>query len=76
MVYYGLALSVTSLNGNRFINALISGLLEFPGILVGYFGIQIFGRPLSLSTTMGFGGLCLASASFVGMTRKLSRLKI
>jgi len=65
MVYYGLALSVTSLNGNRFINALISGLLEFPGILVGYFGIQIFGRPLSLSTTMGFGGLCLASASFV-----------
>lgn len=65
MVYYGLALSVTQLNGNRFINAFISGLLEFPGILVGFYAIQLIGRPLSLSSLMGIGGTCLAIAPFL-----------
>ena len=65
MVYYGLALSVTQLNGNRFINAFISGLLEFPGILFGFYALQYIGRPLSLSTTMGVGGICLSIAPFL-----------
>lgn len=65
MVYYGLALSVTQLNGNRFINAFISGILEFPGILFGFWALQVIGRPLSLSCTMGFGGVCLAVAPFL-----------
>ena len=66
MVYYGLALSVTDLNGNRFVNTFVSGLLEFPGIATGYFLLQYIGRSLSLAATMGVGGLCLAVAPFFG----------
>jgi len=66
MVYYGLALSVTDLNGNRFINTFISGLLEFPGIITGYLLLQYVGRAISLSATMGVGGICLAMAPFFG----------
>jgi len=66
MVYYGLALSVTDLNGDRFVNTFVSGLLEFPGIVTGYFLLQYIGRSLSLSATMGAGGICLAVAPFFG----------
>jgi len=64
MVYYGLALNITTFSGDRFVNAAVSGLLEFPGIISGYLLVQWMGRPTSLTFLMGLGGICLAGAPF------------
>ncbi|XP_078490339.1 organic cation/carnitine transporter 2-like [Ciona intestinalis] len=72
MVYYGLALNITAFSGDRYVNAAISGLLEFPGIVGGFLVIQWLGRPLSLSLFMGFGGICLAVAPFIKQVNQVA----
>ena len=73
MVYYGLALHVHTLSGDRVINAVISGALEYPGILTGFFIIgTTMGRVRSLSLLMGFGGVCLAASPFVESSKLIS----
>ncbi|KAI6178473.1 putative transporter [Aphelenchoides besseyi] len=61
-VYYGLSLFSTELAGNKFLNYILSGLVEVPSYLFSPFLLNCLGRRLFVS-----GGHFLTAAAFIGL---------
>lgn len=62
-VYYALSLNVQDLGGNLYVNFFISGLVEFPAIILCMLALKRFGRKSFLSVTM----ITVAVASLAGI---------
>ncbi|KAL7637090.1 UNVERIFIED_CONTAM: hypothetical protein RMT77_012848 [Armadillidium vulgare] len=58
-VYYGLSLNTSDLGGNDYINFMISGAVEIPGLLFACFIIEKVGRKMPLCALMSVGGIAL-----------------
>ncbi|MPC31771.1 Organic cation transporter protein [Portunus trituberculatus] len=64
-VYYGLSLSTSNLGGNPYLNFVISGAVELPGLALATILLDRVGRRIPLAAFLGLGGLCLVSTIFV-----------
>ncbi|KAL1464997.1 hypothetical protein WDU94_004595 [Cyamophila willieti] len=65
LVYYGLVLNLSNIGGDVYVNTIISGIVEFPAIIISIFILLKMGRrrPLCL-TTLGAGLACLLTLFF------------
>lgn len=65
LVYYGLVLNLSNIGGDVYLNTIISGIVEFPAIVISIFILLKMGRrrPLCL-TTLGAGLACLMTLGF------------
>ncbi|CAD5112887.1 DgyrCDS2097 [Dimorphilus gyrociliatus] len=68
LVYYGLSLNTGSLAGDKYVNFIISGAVEFPAYALNIFVMYYLGKRLPISSVMVFGGLGCILASFVSGT--------
>lgn len=64
-VYYGLSLNTSNLGGNPYLNFVISGAVELPGLALATILLDRVGRRIPLSAFLGLGGLCLVSTIFI-----------
>jgi OCT family organic cation transporter-like MFS transporter 4/5 len=65
MVYYGISMSTSSLNGDPYLNAIYMSLVEFAAIIVCQFAISRFGRKRPYAINMLLGGVSLLVIQFV-----------
>lgn len=66
MAYYGITFATTSLAGDPYLNFMLGALTEFPGVLFGYFAINIIGRRFILSFLQSLAGVaCIISGLLV-----------
>ena len=68
-MYYGIAMTTNSLEGDRFLNCFLSGLSEFISYFISYVVVEVFGRrnPYMLSNTLA--AVTIASAPFLGKSK-------
>lgn len=64
-VYYGLSLNTSNLGGNPYLNFVISGAVELPGLALATILLDRVGRRIPLSAFLGLGGLFLVATIFV-----------
>lgn len=57
MVYYGLTMRAGNLNGDRYMNIALSGLIEIPADLLTLYLMDWYGRRVTYSWSMLFGGI-------------------
>ncbi len=58
-VYYGIAMNISDLGGNIFVNFVISAAAEFPAYFLSTVIAHFCGRVVPLSATFFLSGLCL-----------------
>ena len=59
LVYYGLSLNSSDLDGDDFVNFSLSGLVEIPAYILGILLQQRFARRWTFSAIMAIAGVCL-----------------
>lgn len=64
-IYYGLTFSVTSQNGDPFINLFLSGLVEIPANLGAIWAVMKFGRRSVISSANFLCGVSLLTMVFI-----------
>jgi len=64
-VFYGLALSVTSLGGNDYLDFFISGAVELPANLLVLATLVRYGRSRTLAASLILAGVVLAAVVFI-----------
>ncbi|GLH00624.1 Organic cation transporter protein [Gryllus bimaculatus] len=57
-VFSGLTFNATSLAGNKYVNFMLAGLIEMPGHLLTYFGMDRLGRKGTLAGSLSASSLC------------------
>lgn len=57
MVYYGLTMRAGNLNGDRYVNVALAGLIEIPADIVTLYLMDVYGRRSTYSWSMLFGGI-------------------
>ncbi|KAJ8304637.1 hypothetical protein KUTeg_018220, partial [Tegillarca granosa] len=73
-IYYGVQLNVKNLSGDRYINLLLSGLVEIPSLIFVVISGNVIGRRrtfLILITTVGASMLSVFIMSLVGKMEEL-----
>uniref|UniRef100_A0A2A4K5P1 Major facilitator superfamily (MFS) profile domain-containing protein n=1 Tax=Heliothis virescens TaxID=7102 RepID=A0A2A4K5P1_HELVI len=59
MIYYGLSINSVSLMGNKYVNYILTSLVEIPGALLCFVTLDRFGRKTSIMTSFFLCGLSL-----------------
>ena len=75
-VYYALSLNVQDLGGNLYVNFFISGMVEFPAIILCMLALKKFGRRTFLSATMIVVSVASLAGNFQGNISKVPKSKI
>lgn len=57
LVFYGLTMRAGDLNGDRYLNVALAGLIEIPADIVTLYLTDIYGRRFTYSWSMLFGGI-------------------
>lgn len=57
-VFSGMTFNATSLAGNKYVNFMLAGLIEMPGHLLTYFGMDRLGRKGTLAGSLAASSLC------------------
>lgn len=70
-IYYGLTFSVTSQNGDPFINLFLSGLVEIPANLGAIWAVMKFGRRSVISSANFLCGVSLLTMVFIAQDSML-----
>lgn len=65
MVYYGISLSTANLPGNFYVNAFLSGAVEFPGYLLVHLLLNRLGRKKLHFLSMLISGIFCSSSIFL-----------
>lgn len=65
MVSYGISIASTSVLGDRYTSFIIIAVAGFPAMLMCYYGITIFGRPITLAFSLLSGGTFIISSKVV-----------
>lgn len=65
IVYVGLLLGATMFSINDYLSVTISGLVELPGVLASWWGMERYGRRTVILVAMVVGGICCVCAGFV-----------
>lgn len=65
LVYYGLSLSSSKLNGNPYLILFFLSLVEIPSYIAIIFTLDLLGRRTITSTLMLIGGICCIVASYI-----------
>lgn len=72
MVYYGISLSTSNLPGSMYLNAFLSGAVEFPGYLIVHLLLNRWGRKkLHFLTTFISGLFCTSAILLVYFAEKV-----
>ncbi|XP_070537804.1 organic cation transporter protein-like [Ptychodera flava] len=65
LVYYGVSLNISSINGSVYLNFFLAGLVEIPGVLLSVFTVDRYGRTVPLSVFCVIAGVgCICSQVF------------
>ncbi|GLH00664.1 Organic cation transporter protein [Gryllus bimaculatus] len=64
-VFYGLSLNSVTVAGNKYLNFILVSLIELPGYLATYLGMDRFGRKMTLCASLTFSGACCTAYIFV-----------
>ncbi|XP_066992728.1 organic cation transporter protein [Anabrus simplex] len=56
--FSGMTFNSTSLAGNKYVNFMLAGLIELPGHLLTYFGMDRLGRKMTLCGSLTASGIC------------------
>ncbi|XP_070549268.1 solute carrier family 22 member 15-like [Ptychodera flava] len=76
MVYYGLTMNASSLGGDRYLNFILSGIVELPAYLVCMMFINRSGRQKTLFWSMMLGGIaCLSLIIIPSNTSHIDSIK-
>ena len=59
VVYYGLSLYTSQLDGDNFVNFLLSGVVEIPALTLAILGGRSLGRRILLGGPLALAGACL-----------------
>ena len=63
LVYYGISLSVQALSGDLYINNMLMGFVEVPGLFGAFLAVRYLSRPMSHGGLMILSGVfCLGAA--------------
>lgn len=73
-VFAGMTLNSTSMAGNKYLNYILTGLIEMPSPLLTYYGMNRFGRKITLCSSLMASGIC--SLMFIAIPADLSWVRI
>ncbi|XP_053604662.1 organic cation transporter protein-like isoform X2 [Plodia interpunctella] len=71
-IYYGLSINSVSLAGNRYVNYMLTSLVEIPGYCVSVLTLDRFGRKATIMTAFFICGSSLLSMPFISRATQVT----